>query len=430
MRDLLVAFVVFASLPVILFQPFAGVLMWTWISLMNPHRLTWGFAYDFPFAKIVGAVTLLAALNPAAPKRLPLTRETVVQIFFLSWMLLTTLFAQNQVDAWEQWDKVMKVQIIVFVTIVLLTTRERLDWLIWMIVLSIGFYGVKGGIFTIAGGGVHHVNGPSGSFIDGGNHLGMALVMVIPLMRYLQHVSKSWWVRAGLTTSMLLTAIATLGTQSRGAVLGLCATMMFLVLKTRRKVLLALLAVLLIPLTFALMPQEWFQRMETIRDFRQDGSAMGRINAWWFAVRLASDRPLGGGYECFVPELFAIYAPDPTDVHDAHSIYFEVLGEHGFVGLSLFLTLAVLTWRSCSRLKRASRRDPETMWISDLAGMIQVSLVGYAVTGAFIGLAYFDLYYTLIALVVVAKLILREEMEVRTAASEMDWDKPLVAVSR
>jgi probable O-glycosylation ligase (exosortase A-associated) len=104
--------------------------------------------------------------------------------------------------------------------------------------------------------------------------------------------------------------------------------------------------------------------------------------------------------------MFAIYAPEPDRVHDAHSIYFEVLGEHGFVGLALFLLLGLMTWRTASSIIGQARGHPEKRWAADLAAMVQVSLVGYAAGGAFLGLAYFDFYYTLIAVVVLTKTVL------------------------
>jgi hypothetical protein len=79
-----------------------------------------------------------------------------------------------------------------------------------------------------------------------------------------------------------------------------------------------------------------------------------------------------------------------------------VLGEHGFVGLSLFLGLMLMTWRTAARVRRAAAADPAQKWLADLVAMIQVSLIGYAVGGAFLGLAYFDLFYHLIALVIIA----------------------------
>jgi probable O-glycosylation ligase (exosortase A-associated) len=276
-----------------------------------------------------------------------------------------------------------------------------------MIVISIGFYGVKGGVFTVLTGGGHHVLGPEESFIGDNNHLGLALVMVIPLMRYLQQVSERRWLRMALLASMILTAIAVLGTQSRGAFLGLAAMLLFLAIRGRHKLMLGALAIVMIPIALLIMPPAWFERMESIRDYRQDTSAMGRINSWSFAFNLASDRPLlGGGFDCFTPRWFNIYAPDPTDFHDAHSIYFEVLGEHGFIGLFVFLSLGFLVWRTCSGTISRAEFIPDGEWMSDLARMLQIGLFGYAVSGAFVGLAYFDLYYNFVAIAVATKLML------------------------
>ena len=43
--------IVFGSIPLILSRPFFGIIMWSWIAYMAPHRLTWGVAYDFPVAR-------------------------------------------------------------------------------------------------------------------------------------------------------------------------------------------------------------------------------------------------------------------------------------------------------------------------------------------------------------------------------------------
>jgi probable O-glycosylation ligase (exosortase A-associated) len=127
------------------------------------------------------------------------------------------------------------------------------------------------------------------------------------------------------------------------------------------------------------------------------------------AYRIAEDRITGGGFETFFPPAFKKYAPI-TGGADAHSIYFEIMGEHGFIGLTMFLLLAWFTWNTGSRIRRFAKRRPETKWAADLASMVQVSMVGYAASGAFLGLAYFDLYYTLIAIMVICKMISLEEL--------------------
>ena len=134
---------------------------------MNPHRLAWGFSTTMPFAMIVALTTLVALLISREPKRIPWTRETVVLALFILWMIFTTFFAMYPVLAWPQLEKVLKIQLMIFVAMILINTRERLHALVWTIALSLGFYGVKGGIFTIMTGGAYRVQGPPGTFIGG-----------------------------------------------------------------------------------------------------------------------------------------------------------------------------------------------------------------------------------------------------------------------
>ena len=420
MRDVALTLVIFGTLPFILWRPHIGVLVWTWIGFMNPHRLTWSFAYDMPFAMIVALVTLVSLLMSREPKKIPWARESIVLLIFLSWILLTTMQALYPWLAWPHFNQIWKIQLMVFVTMILMQSKERINQLVWVIAMSIGFYGVKGGIFTIVNGGVYHVRGPEGSFIGGDNEMGLALIMTIPLLRYLQLTTRSMWVRSFLAVAMVLCAAATVGSQSRGALVGLVAMGTFLWLKSRNKVFTAALGVVAIGLVLSVMPQQWFHRMSTIQTYDQDQSAMGRINAWKMAFNMAKDRPLGGGLESFQDYSFALYAPNPDDVHASHSIYFEVLGEHGFVGLGLFLMLGLMTWRSASWVIGRARRDREKRWAADLAAMVQVSLVGYASAGAFLGLAYFDYYYTLIALVVLCKTVLISSNAKQLAESAAD----------
>jgi probable O-glycosylation ligase (exosortase A-associated) len=154
------------------------------------------------------------------------------------------------------------------------------------------------------------------------------------------------------------------------------------------------------------MPQAWYERMDTINDYQEDNSAMGRINAWHFAWNIATTFPLGGGFNVFTPRQFLLYAPEPYNYHVAHSIYFQVLGDHGFVGLFLFLLLILFAWRTGSRVIKFCGKQAELKWASDLAKMAQVSIIGYAVSGAFLSLAYFDLYYDIIIVLVVLEKIL------------------------
>ena len=415
MRDILVTAIILGSIPFIFRRPWIGVLMWTWVGMMSPHRLTWGFAYNQPFALVIGLVTIVAILFSREPKRFPFMPATVTLLLFSVWMTVTTIFALYPDDAWRQWYKVITIQFFVVVTIMLMQNPQRIRWLIWVTTASLGFYGVKGGIYTLRGGGSGMVLGPEGSFIAGNTEIALAITMIIPLMYYLAMTTEKKWLKWGLGIGMVLCAIAVLGSQSRGGLLAVAGMGVFLWLKSRKKLQMGLIFIVLVPALLALMPETWFNKMHTINTYEENSSAMGRINAWHFSFNLAKSRPIvGGGFQAFTPELFQILAPNPDDFHDSHSIWFEVLGQHGFVGLALFLLLWFLVWRLAAGIIRTGGKRKEMRWATELARMIQVSFIGYWVGGSFLGLAYFDLPYLLVALLVLTRVVMDRQLAKET----------------
>jgi probable O-glycosylation ligase (exosortase A-associated) len=404
MRDLFIVGLVFSLLPFVFKRPWLGILLWSWLGYMNPHRLAWGFAYDFPFAMIVGLVTIVAFMASKEKKDMPWTRETIVLLIFIGWMLVTTMFAFYPDLAWQQWNKVWKIHLMIFLTALIITDRNKLHWLIWVIALSFGFYGVKGGIFTIVNGGAYRVQGPTGTFIGGNNELALALVMTIPLIRYLHLQETRKWIKAGLASAMVLTGVAAVGSQSRGGLVAMVAMGAFLWLKSRNKIITAVYMAVAVGVIASVMPQEWYDRMNTINTYQEDQSVQGRFNAWHTAFNVAKDRITGGGYELWHPQIFRQYAPDPFNVRDVHSIYFEIMGEQGFIGFGLFMLLGLMAWIRAQQIIKYCKKDMDKKWAADLAAMIQVSLVGYAAGGAFLGLGYFDLpYHLMIILILAAK---------------------------
>ncbi len=415
MRDIAIALIVFGAIPWALTRPYIGVYLWSWISYMNPHKLAYGFAVTFPWAYVIALVTFASLILSKERKRLPITAETVILVLFLIWMTVTTFFAFHQEEAWAQWDKVMKIQLFTLLTLAVVNTRERVVWLVWVIVLSLGFYGLKGGLFTLTGGGDSRVWGPVGSFIAGNNELGLAMIVTMPLMWYLRSHTENKWVRHGMIVLMVATLLATLGTHSRGALVGLAAMGAMLWWKSRQKVAMLILIVMAVLVAIPFMPPEWHERMSTIKTYEEDASAMGRINAWHMAINMASDRLTGGGFEPISRAVYMRYAPDPNYVVDFHSIYFEVLGEHGFIGLILFLSLFTVTWFRCGSIIRAAKHDESLKWAGDLAAMLQVSVVGYATAGAFLGMAYFDLPYHIMAIAVIMSTLIKQPTPVISA---------------
>ncbi|NIB43128.1 putative O-glycosylation ligase, exosortase A system-associated [Pseudomaricurvus alkylphenolicus] len=414
MRDILVTALVFGVLPFILKRPWIGILAWAWLSYMNPHRLTWGFAYTMPFAQIVALTLLVALLFSNEKKTLPMNKTVVIWVFFLFWMTLSTMFAINGDAAFDYYSRVVKIQLVTFLTVMLITSEYRLKWLIWVITLSIGFYSIKGGLFTITTGGGFRVYGPEGSFIRENNALGLATLMIIPLMYYLWWSEKKKWLRHLMLVATVLSLASAVGSQSRGALVALAAVAAYFWWQSNTKLISGIVLGFVLGIGAILMPQSWHDRMNSIADYENDPSAMSRIDAWEYSINVANDRFLGGGFNSWSKATYYIYNPDAIGVFVAHSIYFSVLADHGWIGFILFILILKLTWSSLTFVIRRSAEtqldDRVKLELPMLARMIKVSLVAYFSGGAFLSLSYFDLPWHLVAIAVIMRVLIERAL--------------------
>jgi len=416
MRSLLIILIVFGSLPLVLIKPHVGILLWTWISLMNPHRMSWGLVEYIPLAVVIGGATLIGLVVSRETKRFPVSTVSVLLIAYTLWLCFTTIFALNPAGASDSLTRALKILLMTFVTMILINSRERIHALVWVTALSVGFYGFRGGVFTVLTGGNYRVWGPPASFLEDNNSLALAMAMVLSLLRYLQIHTTQRVVRWGLIFVMVCTLIAILGTYSRGGFLGLGATVAALIWKSRHKTVAMAIIAPIFAAALLLAPQKWWDRMQTIETFEEDPSARARLNSWAFGLKVAQDRPIiGGGFGVYwSKEIWAKYRPDlPVDSlgRAAHSIYFDTLGEHGYVGLVLFVMIGLAGIRTGTWIIKRTRDRPDLVWAHDLAGMLQVSLVAYATAGAFLSLALFDLYYLCLALLVVTRAVVARSLE-------------------
>jgi probable O-glycosylation ligase (exosortase A-associated) len=187
--------------------------------------------------------------------------------------------------------------------------------------------------------------------------------------------------------------------------------MIALALKSRQKVLAGFLLVACGWGVITFAPGGWMDRMGNFLHGNLDNSAELRLNAWRFAFELAKHYPItGGGLQTFTPQLYQRYTPELAYA-GAHSIYFQTLGEHGFVGLSIFLLLLGSCLVGLTRLRRQARVLPSAEWIVPYTDMLQISLLAFMISGAFLELAYFDLFYQVVASVILLKILYRNELE-------------------
>jgi probable O-glycosylation ligase (exosortase A-associated) len=316
--------------------------------------------------------------------------------------------------AWEKFNEVSKILLMALLVVPFFQDRYRLRMLLLVIAGSLGFYGFKGGLFVLMTGGQHMVLGPPDSFFAANTEVALVMNMALPLLFYLAREETRRWPRRLLWVSFFLTIMTVPFTYSRGGAIGLVVVLVVLFLRARRRLLLVpVVAIGLVGFAY-FAPDQWVDRMQTLEDVSADGSAQLRMMSWRVALRIAEDRPVfGGGFKVFVHRAtYDIYMPEYPRAfgHDAHSIYFNLIGEHGWGGLTIFVTILVFVFLKLRSIRRLARANPEVGWAANYAHMIQASLATYLVTGAFLSVAYFDLAYQLIILVPLIHTIAQREI--------------------
>ena len=410
MRD--VALIIFVLLGVILTlrYPFVGVLLWTWFSVASPHQEAYGFSRSMPLNLIV-AIAMMGSWFFSKDRSLPAQRTLYWLILsFLVWMTFNSFFAVSPNWSWQFWDRFWKIFVLGLFVAAMTTNRVRLQSILWIIVISLFYYGVKGGIFVLVTGGGSHVIGPPSSIIGDNNQLALALLMSLPLANYLRVQSSNKYISNGILIAMPLVVIAIVGTYSRGGMLGLAALSLAALMRVRNRFLYIIAAAAVIIPVLYFMPEQYIERLHTISNYSQDASVQGRLAAWRVAYLSAVDHfPFGAGfYGPQLPQVFNYYFPKEV-AHAAHSIYFQVLGENGFIGLGLYLAMIITSFIMSWRIIRAARGTSRLFWVRDMAAMIQMSQFVFCFAGAALSMAYYDVFVLNMCLLLPLDEIVRRE---------------------
>ncbi len=401
MRDIFLALTIIPLIPLALFRPQIGILVWVWISVMAPQKLVYGFMYGLPILNSVAIVTIFGALLSVKEMRMPANKTLfyLLLTFFL-WTVLTTIFAASPELSLGDLTEFSKTLLLCLLAMLLMQDRKWILALAAVFVLSILFFGIKGGGFTLMTGGGARVWGAPATAWGDNNGVAMAMLILIPILVALFFQISGKFIRligAGLAS---LSLFALLGTQSRGGLVGLLAVVGWMMVRTKNKLVFVPMIFLGLISGVAFMPDSWTDRMDTIQTYEEDSSAMSRIYMWRFAFSYAVDHPImGGGFDIFYhTPTYVEYNIPPEHRRAVHSNYFQVLGEHGFVGLFIYLSIFITCIIQSNKWGKRAIANASTRGAGYLLYAVQFTVVGYAVNGLVINLAYLDLIYFVITM--------------------------------
>ena len=341
MRDLIFSVLVLGLVPVCFRRPFVGLLVFSWLAYMRPQDLTWGFAREQRWSYLVALVTFIGFIRSRPQRWFMPNWRTFVMIGMVIVVGVSVALSENpnkaQLTKYLEFSKII---VITLFTTAVVQRREHLRMLIWMIALSLGFYGIKSGIWGIMTGmSTRIIRGPGGMMEDN-NDLALALAMVVPLLWILGQTERRAMVRRAFLIATPLTCITIMLTQSRGGFLAMAGAIGILVWRSRNRVAVLSVVVVLGIVAFAAAPASYKERLSTIVDYKTEGSAAGRVYAWGVGLRMAADNPaLGVGIDKF-RQHYLDYDPNPSadklagqNIIVAHSSYVEMMAESGFIAL-------------------------------------------------------------------------------------------------
>lgn len=411
MRDLIYHAAWIFILPLTLASVHLGVSVWIWVALLPPSDLLYGsFGIVLPFNKLVAASAFFALITSQTRKDF-YADKLIVLILLYGLIVTISYFFSPYVSSFAdlQYDKFWKELVLFFFITGVMFSQHRLHQAALMVSLAFGFVMVKEGLIFLLTVGGHKIE--SIGTVGDNNGVALALLMTIPLLLYCAKYTAEHWVRIGMYVTAGLGTVTVIATYSRGGFIGMLVLGLMLLKGSRYKIR-ALIAVGILGVAlFALAPENYLDRISTISEATSDDSFAVRLLAWKINYLLAVDHPFFGNglYASLIWQNWSKHLGEATTwlfasplvmrTFVAHSIYFQVLGDTGFVGLFLFLLILLTALVKTIQTQRIAKRDPALEWSADLARATQMSLVVYCVSGAALSLVYFELLYILLAMI-------------------------------
>lgn len=416
MRDLILSLVLFGLMPVCYRKPFVGLAVFSWLAYMRVQDLTWGFAKGMRWSYYVAIVTFAGFLVSRERKKW-FEKDWRCYVMLVLVVLIgigIVLADRPSLRQFERFLEYGKIVAVALFTTAIVTTKERLRVLLWIVALSFGFFGVKSGIWGImTGGGTAIIRGPGGMLADN-NDFSLALSMAVPMLFHLGWTERRPEIRKVFWFALPLTVITVGLTHSRGGFLSVAAAIGMLVWRSRNRLVGFLVGSMVAVIALIAAPSSYKERLMTMLEPSKEGSASSRLRAWGIATRMAVDNPVFGVGMYKFRENYRFYSPDYQQgehVIVAHSSYFQIWAECGTPALLLYFSLILGAFWTCWRVRAEALQRYHTSWIINYANMFEASLVSFVVGSAFLNRAHFDLFYHWVAIVIAFGLVARQEME-------------------
>ena len=416
LRMIFVIAIILAGIVLSVHSAFFGLLFYLWNAYFRPESWTYGyFIVSLRLSLLIGAYVVLRTLLSAPKPRLNWQSGLIWLFFFQA--IVGCLTSEVPDRSWAYFDMFWRVLLISYLIVVLTDDRRKFRLVLLVIVLSLGFETTKQGwvnLFRAPGAPNTNPN----PFLGDNNGVAMGLMMLLPLIGAMAQTSSKVWERNMHRFVYIGVLLRGISTYSRGGFLGAATLMVIGVFRAEKKWRAAVVAVVLVAGVTAIMPDEFWRRMDTITideeaEEVRDESAGARLDFWNVAVTMANANPLTGvGLNGFNRAFltYNTYEAYVGQERAAHSSWFGVLGDLGYPGLGLFVANVVMAFWGCWRVHRMAKQNPALRELAIYANALISALAVFCVSGSFLSAQYNEMAWHLFALAAALRLIARDEV--------------------
>ena len=417
--------------PMAFMNGLVAFLLWGYTTVLTPKNYLFGFMldirYNFIFAVIALGLLFLGKTRLSKEKVILPKTYWLLVAFFIHANLSYFFGLEPNYLAAERYGNFIKGFAFVLAVPFFAKDRQGIHSILAMLAIGLGMHGVIEGLKFIASGGTHRVSGIGSSSLIDNNLFAIGMVIVLPTILYFFNTLRHKYARYIAIAATALVILSIIATNSRGGFLALAMLGVWYVISSRRKGIAAFALLLGVAMVIAVAPESWFDRISSIETANDDHSFMNRVAAWRVSLSLGLSNPIfGGGFSAInnfwiwdkykdMPSIFSLdmslYGPKA-----AHSIYFQVLGDMGVVGLLLFVSLLVTAYynRKAIRAKVKESGRNDLVWAVDMADSMFLSLFAFMVGGAGVSLPYYEMVYILIALLAVLSTLVDKHIKAAT----------------
>jgi probable O-glycosylation ligase (exosortase A-associated) len=400
-------------------RPFFWVLLYAYIDIIEPQRLTYVLLNAVPVSMIAAVLAIGGWIAMDDKSGLRVAPRQWMLLIMIGYCAYTTAHADFPLDARDKWDAVWKALAFAIFLPFTLRTRVRIEALLLFMVLSAATIIIVGGLKTVGGGGGYGelklmIDNNSGLYE--GSTISTVAICIIPIIlwftKYGTIFVPDWKVKVFAWALVFACCLIPVGTSTRTGLLCIVLLVLLKLRDVKRPLIyigaIAALGVMSVPF----LPSAFTERMGTIKTYKGDSSASTRVAVWNWTMDYVKDHPMGGGFQAFRGNHIRYEKVEATEVGGQtilktsietdsarayHSAYFEMLGEQGYFGLALWLLIALAGLFRMEVLRfRYRKAEGDDAWIAPLAVALQSAQIVYMLGAAFIAIAFLPFFFMLI----------------------------------